>query len=147
MVRVWRVVMSVEIIQSIYFDGQFWVAEVERRAEGLIEIAQYCFGSEPSNAELLEWVDNVLPRLHSYVGASDEIVRVRKPINPKRARRAAAAEAARVGLSSSAQEAMKMALIMHKQTRNLDRKRRNEEEDNRLWRLKQQKKKKRRRGF
>lgn len=40
---------------TVFFDGSFWRALVERRAEGLLSIASHVFGEEPSDAEVFRW--------------------------------------------------------------------------------------------
>ena len=40
---------------TIYFDGQFWCALIERCAGGRLYAGRYVFGAEPSNPELLNW--------------------------------------------------------------------------------------------
>jgi len=42
-------------VATIYFDGQFWVALIERHGGGTRLAARHVFGPEPNNAELLEW--------------------------------------------------------------------------------------------
>ena len=137
--------ISTRTILSVFFDGQFWVAEIERHREGRIETARHCFGAEPSNARLLEWVDRELPRLQFHA----EPVRpepAAKSISPKRAKRIAAAEVAKTGFSSRAQEAMRIALKDQKKERRSEKQRRSEEERKRLWTLHQRKLKERHRG-
>lgn len=44
-------------VTTVYFDGQFWVALIERIAEdGSIRLGRHVFGSEPSNPELLSFM-------------------------------------------------------------------------------------------
>ena len=39
----------------LYFDGSFWQAQLERRSNNTLQIAQHCFGAEPPDAEALQW--------------------------------------------------------------------------------------------
>jgi hypothetical protein len=136
--------MLTRTITSIFFDGQFWVAEIERRSEDGLETARHCFGAEPNNAELLHWVDSELPRLRFHrCGGAPETPGVEKP-SPKRARRLAALEAATIGFGSKAQEAMRVALEQRKKQRRADAALRREEERERRWSLRRSRAKARR---
>ena len=138
--------MTARTITSIFFDGQFWVAEIERHGECCVEIARYCFGSEPSNAELVDWVDKELPKLQFLVREGRDVQRnVARP-NPKRMKRIAAAEIEKIGFSSKANEAMKSALEEQKEGKRTERKTRTEEAQERRWVLRQKKLKERHRG-
>lgn len=43
-------------VTTIYFDGQFWCALIERCEDGKTYAGRYVFGSEPSNPEILNWM-------------------------------------------------------------------------------------------
>lgn len=133
-------------ITSIFFDGQFWVAEIERHVSSRIETARYCFGPEPSNAELLDWAGHAFPRLAFRVTdlKSDEYVEER--LSAKRARRSGKAEAARIGFSSKASESIKIALAQHKLQASEDKGARTAEQQGLRWALRARKRKARRRG-
>ena len=45
-------------ITTIYFDGQFWCALIERNIDGTNYCGRYVFGEEPSNPRLLHWMVN-----------------------------------------------------------------------------------------
>jgi len=47
-------------ITTIYFDGQFWCAFIQKRINGDFYSGRYVFGSEPSKPRLLDWM------LHEY---------------------------------------------------------------------------------
>ncbi|MBI9102427.1 MAG: DUF2992 family protein [Spirochaetales bacterium] len=47
------------VITTIYYDGQFWKALVEKESsDGGIFMAEYIFGQEPSNPEVLDFYLN-----------------------------------------------------------------------------------------
>lgn len=48
--------MLIEGSFTIYFDDPFWVGLWERRYNGKYEVARYVFGSEPTNAELRDFL-------------------------------------------------------------------------------------------
>ena len=43
-------------ITTIYFDGQFWRALIERCEDGKTYAGRHVFGAEPSNPEILSWM-------------------------------------------------------------------------------------------
>ena len=52
-----------EVISTIMFDGQFWIAFTEKRTtNGTLLVGKYTFGPEPSNNDLLYYY---LYRCHS----------------------------------------------------------------------------------
>ena len=75
-------------IFTVLFDGRFWVGVLERHDGGRVRAARVVFGAEPSDVEL-----------HRAGEA--------RRINPKRALRLAAREAARQRTSTTAQQAVK----------------------------------------
>jgi hypothetical protein len=138
--------VSSRTITSIFFDGQFWVAEIERHTKGSVEVARYCFGAEPTNAEMLEWVDLEFPRLRFHSHDAKSAKRSTTKVNPKRKKRIAATEAQCIGFSTKAQDAMQEALAVHKMERRSHAKWRTEEDQERRWAQRQVKMKARRKG-
>ena len=96
-----------QTIATICHDGQFWIALVERLSDGRIEIARHVFGPEPSNAELLAWAGEGFANLR-FVPAEARAL-PEPPVNPKRRKRMAAAQARAAGPSSRAKDALKVA--------------------------------------
>jgi len=92
------------VICSIYHDGQFWVAEVERCLDGVVSVARHVFWAEPGNAELLDWVGREMGQL-AYVPIGEDGRWPKRP-NPKRMKRLATAAQARAGFSPAIREAM-----------------------------------------
>jgi hypothetical protein len=101
----------------VFFDGTFWVGVVEvGEPDGSVRAARHVFGAEPSNAELLEFVDHhgsaLIDRALSSAPSDPDPERRRArsgPGNPKRAARQAAKEQARSGTSTAAQAALAKA--------------------------------------
>lgn len=50
-------------ITTIYFDGQFWCALIERNVDGKNFAGRYVFGAEPSNPRLLNWMLNEFSKI------------------------------------------------------------------------------------
>lgn len=138
--------MGDRTITSIFFDGQFWVAEIERHVSDRVETARYCFGPEPSNGELLDWVGHAFSRLVFRVSDLKGDERGEARLSAKRARRSGKAEADRVGFSSKASESIKIALAQHKRQASIDKRARDEEQQELRWALRDRKRKARRRG-
>ena len=95
---------------TVFFDGRFWVALVEREDEHGLHLARHVFGPEPGQAEILRWIETGYRALR-FFDAGEEPAhgdRHEKKINPKRAKREAARQAAAGNLRTRAQEAMRI---------------------------------------
>lgn len=55
-------------VTTIYLDGQFWVALIERCTASGQVAARHVFGPEPNNAELLDWPGGSWRRLRFVSG-------------------------------------------------------------------------------
>jgi len=94
---------------TVYFDGQFWVGVVEVQDGDRVKAGRVIFGSEPKDQEILSFVLNELDSVFKRM--SQEVIGkslTERRINPKRVARQAAREMAKKGISSVAQEALKM---------------------------------------
>jgi len=79
--------MERRTITTIFFDGQFWAAEVERWDENAVpSVARHVFGAEPNHAELLLWARRGFADLR-FVPRTPETAPPRAAGNPKRAKR------------------------------------------------------------
>ena len=60
---------------TIYFDGQFWCAFIQKRINGKLYAGRYVFGSEPANPRILDWM------LHQFLDVplyeTEEIQKIR----------------------------------------------------------------------
>ena len=43
-------------ITTIYFDGQFWCAFIQKKIDGEFYSGRYVFGAEPTNPQLIQWM-------------------------------------------------------------------------------------------
>ena len=79
--------MSVTL--TVFFDGTFFAALIERREGEQLRVAKHVFGPEPSEPEVLSWVlkDFAKLKLSPGVEAPRE---ARAASNPKRRQRQAA---------------------------------------------------------
>ena len=109
-----------EITLTIFFEDPFWVAVVERQADGRLQAARHLFGGEPTPAEVLEFV---LCRLSSLIERASVALAIdapqRRVINPKRAAREAGRALAQRGSSTQSQEALRLQLEQNKQVHQL----------------------------
>jgi hypothetical protein len=95
---------------TIYFDDPWWVGIIACDEGGALRVYRHVFGSEPSGEEVLAFVLREYVALTNVLVAgvmSDEPPR-RRP-NPKRAAREAASLTAARGISTKAQEALRVA--------------------------------------
>lgn len=100
-----------QTVTTIYCDGQFWVALIERLDGETVVAARHVFGPEPSNAELLDWAGQGFSGLR-FVPAPARVL-TEPPSNPKRRKRVAAAEAKAAATSSRARDALTAASALN----------------------------------
>ena len=100
-------------IFTVLFDGRFWVGVLERHDAGRVRAARVVFGAEPSDVELHAWLlahgSELLERVERAPRVRETRAGQPRRINPKRALRLAAREAARPRTSTTAQQAVKAA--------------------------------------
>jgi hypothetical protein len=135
------------IALTVLFEDPFWVAVIERQADGALQAARHVFGAEPSPGEVLEFVQKHLESLLDRTGLAVAMAPpAARALNPKRAARAAARAVAERGLSTQSQEALRLQIEQHKQVRKQHSKAEREAEAGYKRRLKAQKAKARHRG-
>ena len=134
--------MSVTIL--VYFDDPFYAILVERRENGRLSVARQVVGPEPSEIEVLEWVQKEFPHLR-YSPAVEDAPRSPMAMNPKRRQRQAARETGG-GVGTRSQQALQLDRELRAAQRKSDRRERQEEEAERRFQLRQEKKKARHRG-
>lgn len=132
---------------TILFNGQFWEGVVESNQDGCLKARRHIFGSEPKDAEVLDFVNYLAPKLLEETGASVEASIVEdKKLNPKRRSREAAKEMAVRGVSTKAQEAIQLELDLQKKEKKVQSKAEKEEEKEQKRLIARQKAKERHRG-
>lgn len=134
--------MSVTIL--VYFDDPFYAILVERRENGRLSVARQVVGPEPSEIEVLEWVQREFPRLR-FSPAVGDAARRSMAVNPKRRQRQAARETGG-GVGTRSQQALQLDRELRAAQRKNDRRERQEEEAERRFQLRQEKRKARHRG-
>jgi hypothetical protein len=132
---------------TVYYDGQFWVGVVEEVHEEKLKAGRYVFGSEPNDTEILEFIQKQILDLTNRLSKE---VNVKTPterrVNPKRLARQVANEMKRKGISSHAQEALKLEYEKRKKEKQTFSRQQREEMKERKREIKLQKAKKKHRG-
>ena len=132
---------------TIYFDGQFWIGLIECVEESRLRVARHIFGAEPSDIEVLEFVQCQLLEVAARATVDVEVERKIKTIhNPKRAAREAAKIMRQPIVSTKAQEALKLQHEQNKQEHHVRTKAEREAEEDRRREIKREKAKQRQRG-
>ena len=94
---------------TVFHDGQYWVGVVEELDQGKLRAARHIFGGEPQDEEILQFIRMDMMRIAR--GTSQEVAVKRSEatrISPKRLARQAAEEVRNRGVSSYAQEALRL---------------------------------------
>lgn len=101
---------------TVFFDGRFWTALVERNDGNSICIARHVFGPEPGTAEIQQWVQSGYGRLQFVPVDPDALARLKpeKKINPKRAKREVARALSGTKAISKAHRAMRLFIEARK---------------------------------
>jgi hypothetical protein len=105
----------IQLSLTIYFAESLWVGVVEEHDGGDLRVARQIFGAEPGPGEVLAFVlRDMLPLLERAGDQPVEAAPAPRALNPKRAAREAARASAARGVSTQAQEAMRLEIERHK---------------------------------
>jgi hypothetical protein len=129
---------------TVYFEDPFWVGVFEREDETGYRVCRVVFGPEPTDAELLAYIQQEYANLDFGVPLKGQVEVVRKRIF-KRVQREVRREM-EVGVGTKAQRAMQVALELTKKEREVMSRERREEEKELKFKLQQEKRKERHRG-
>ncbi|MGN0261452.1 MAG: YjdF family protein [Eggerthellaceae bacterium] len=135
---------SISVTLTIFHDGQFWVGILERIEGESLCAARIVFGAEPSNEEVLQFIQNRWNRFR--FSPTVQLERKKTASNPKRRQREAAKEAAKAQPSTKAQIAL---AEMREEGKQASRKRNSavkKAEADARFRLKTEKRKQKHRG-
>lgn len=64
-------------ITTVYFDGQFWCALIERHLQDKCFVGRHVFGEKPSNPKLLEWMLNDFSQVKLFPVNQTEFPKIR----------------------------------------------------------------------
>ncbi|MGM1022408.1 MAG: YjdF family protein [Bacillota bacterium] len=132
---------------TVYQDGRYWVGVVEEQDQGKLKAARYIFGTEPKDEEILHLIREEMWELVSQLSQEVAIKwSETKKVNPKRLARQAADELRRKGVTSYAQEALKLEYEKRKLEKRAYSKQQRESMKARIRELKEKKAKEKHRG-
>ncbi|EJS72492.1 DUF2992 domain-containing protein [Bacillus cereus] len=131
---------------TVYHDGQFFVGIITCKEKGKLYGARYIFGTEPSDEEVLIFVNgSLLAYFQDFARCGVEVKEKKRPKNIKRIIRQAAKEI-NVKRFTKAQEAISLSYELHKQEKKVQSKEKREAEKQRRRLIKIQKAKQKHRG-
>ncbi|SFI57996.1 YjdF family protein [Thermoflavimicrobium dichotomicum] len=134
---------------TVYFDeqSQFWVGVVEEQIGEKLKAAKTIFGTEPKDQEVWDFVQYQMLELIEQTNTLIAVkTKKKKKTNPKRLARQAAKELKQRGVTTFAQEALKLALEERKQERKEKSKELKRALTERKWQRKVEKRKAKHRG-
>lgn len=89
---------------TVYFEDPFWVGVFERVEDDQLSVCRHVFGAEPTNAEVLAFVQQRFRKLAFSPAVAVDCQMHHS--NPKRRQRAARKASASRGIGSKAQQAL-----------------------------------------
>lgn len=114
---------------TVYHDGQFFVGIITCKEKGKLYGARYIFGTEPSDEEVLIFVNgSMLAYFQHFAKCGVEVQEKQRPKNIKRIIRQAAKEV-NVNRFTKAQEAISLSYELHKQEKKVQSKEKRETEN------------------
>ncbi|NEW72906.1 YjdF family protein [Streptomyces rapamycinicus] len=144
--------MCTSVTFTVCFDAPFWVGILEIVEADQVRATRHVFGSEPTDAELYQFLlrhgTALLERAHANPPVPAQTRRAARP-NPKRAMRLAAKEAARIAQgsrSTASQEALRQELEQRKSHSAEETRQRKQAESERKYAIARAKRKERKRG-
>ena len=130
---------------TVYFDDPFWVGVFERDDETGLRVSRVVFGSEPTDAELYEYIQREYKSIDFGKPLKNQVKIVRKK-NFKRMQREVRKEVYEEGVGTKAQQAMKLNQELNKKERQVISREQREAEQALKYKLRQDKKKEKHRG-
>ena len=134
--------MSVTL--TVFFDGTFFAALVERREGTQLRAAKHVFGPEPSDPEVLNWVLQDFAKLKLSPGVEAPRA-VRATSNPKRRQRQAA-KVVSSEIGARSQQALQLARELSAEARRQQSRAQSEADAERKYQLRREKQKAKHRG-
>jgi len=130
---------------TVFFENPFWVGVFERQEQGMLQTARVVFGSEPKDFEVYDFVLREYASLKwsRPILVEDKVMRKR---NPKRVQRDVQKAMKQKGISSKAQEAMRLERDANKLERRRLSKAERERQKRMRFEKRQEKKKEKRKG-
>lgn len=135
------------ITLTVCFEDPYWVGIFERFDGELYSVSKFTFGSEPSTPEVYSLITNCYYKL-SFTGVIpvDVQAQAQKKVNPKRQKREIHRLMSRSGVSTKAQEAMKLEFEQKKVERKALSREQKEQAKEQKFQLRMEKKKEKKKG-
>ena len=130
---------------TILFEAPFWIGLFERTDQEGLHVCKVTFGAEPTDKEVLEFVDKNWHRLQFSQGVKAASSLENKK-NPKRQLREAKKQMRSQGIGTKSQQALKLQQEQNKTERKKLSKAEREAEKQRQFDLRQVKKKEKHKG-
>lgn len=130
---------------TVFFESPFWVGVFERQEDGMLQTARVVFGAEPKDFEVYEFVlrEYAALKWSRPIPLEEKEKRMR---NPKRVQRDVQKAMKRKGISTKAQEAMRLERDANKLERKGASKTEREYQKRMRFEKRQEKKKEKRKG-
>jgi hypothetical protein len=130
---------------TVFYENPFWVGIFEREEGRKYQTSRIVFGPEPRDVEIYEFVLKNYSKLKFSRPVKSEGIKEKK-INPKRLQRQVMKEQKKQGISTKAQDAMRLEREENKKERKHKSKEQRELEKKQRFEQKQAKKKDKKRG-
>ena len=135
---------EIESKLTIYFEEPFWAGVFERIDNGKLSVCKVTFGTEPTDAQVWEFVLSNYRRLQ--FSATVKAEQKQKADNPKRRQRNARKQMEASGIGTKSQQALQKQYEENKTERKRTTREQREAEKQRQFELKQLKRKEKHRG-
>lgn len=132
-------------VLTVFFDEPFWVGVYERTENGKLEVCRVVFGAEPKDYTVYEYFLSNYTKL-TFSPPVEMSNQIYAHPNPKRAQRAISKTLTQQGVSTKAQQTIKLQQEQGKFERKSRHKKCLEEEKQRRFDLRQEKKHEKHRG-
>ena len=130
---------------TVFFEDPYWVGVFEREDEYEYQVARTIFGSEPTDAELYEFLQANYLNLEFSRSFNGEI-QMEGKVNFKRMQREVRKQASEQGVGTKAQQAMKQVMEETKKERKQDTRQQRRKKEKLKFELKQAEKKEKQKG-
>ena len=131
---------------TVLFQEPFWIGVAERWDETGYRAAKVTFGAQPTDGEILQWLEREWHRLRFSPPQRAEETAPLGHQSPKRTRREAARAVERRGLGTKAQQALSAQREQEGEARRTRSRENRQAEAERKFLLRQEKKREKRRG-
>jgi hypothetical protein len=130
---------------TVYFEDPYWIGIFEREDEADYRVSRVVFGSEPTDAELYEYIQQNYRNLDFSKPLKNQ-VRIERKKNFKRMQREVRKEVYEEGVGTKAQQAMRLQMELNKKERQVKSREKRREEEAIKFKVRQEKKKEKRKG-